>query len=255
MDECIGSLMPLYIFVTEMPKLIKHEGKYSVPFVMFHFIKTLFQSESSRRTWVLRSAMFPVLQGVYNAYEQKKIQGAFIFSNNGSQELVDFVGMFLNACMWNMFDIYNTRPVIFQMACCSQSPERKEFPQYIKNYDSIQHSLLYNGLPPCSSKEDLLFFDDLVHELEQEIPNYVQVPAYLHHTEIHSFLQALAPLSQFFEPQHWAYLLVKSREYYYSDMSRPDNRYKPYLQTVEESTRDTLIFLKGLQVFMYPKTK
>ena len=249
MDECIGSVMPLYWLLSNMPGMVLKDNKYSVSLVRYHILKTLFQSESSRRTWLMRSSMFPVLHGVFKAYEQNQIQGAFVFSNNGSQELVDFIGLFLNACMWQLFDMNNAKPMIFQMACCSQSPEREGY-GYVKNFEVIQKSLLQNGLPPCSSKNDLLFFDDSVHELTKEIPNYVQVPAYFHLTDITSFSNALSPLSLYFNSYDWSYIVSQSKHMFERDMARPDNRYIAKPQPIEESLRDTKVFMNGLNAFL-----
>jgi len=232
--------MPLYPFVTLMPSFS------SDPNILYKLMELLYQSEQDGRTWFIRPALLKSLDRIYKAYEQKKISGAFIFSNNGSDELVEFVAEFLNYCIW--IKSGKTLKDIFKAAFSRMSPSRNGF-GLIKNFQVIQKCLQDSGLPPCSSEQDLLFFDDLHHPLEQEIPNYVHVPAYFNQTEIHAVLRALHPLSVYFSVNDWKNLCKRAFLENRRDFARLDNRYLPNPQPLDEFVRDTRIFNKAYTQF------
>lgn len=170
------------------------------PTIMMDFATRLFESEVVySTTHILRPVMKIVLHKIWKAYTKKKIQGAFLFSNNSSRECVNFVCFFLNVCIWKLYD--STRPIVFRMDSWHGDPCRRGSLE--KNFDSIQNCLNQHGLPMCSSTKDLLFFDDLAHTLQKEIPHYVQVPRYQNCTDIEPVLQALKPLAKHFQPDAW----------------------------------------------------
>lgn len=250
MDECIGSVMPLYVLVSELPRIVqKNRAKQKDTKIVYELIRLLFESELSMKTWLVRPAFFSALGNVYHAYQDKKIQGAFIMSNNGSEELVSFMSFFLNLCIWEIYDAKKERPIIFQMAVYADSPARKGYP-YLKNYEIVQKCLQAEGLPLCSSPNDLLFFDDIDHPMSKEIKHYVQVPAYLNQTEIKRFLVAIQPMQDFFEEEDWNTIVQQSLLLNVRDFNRPNNTYKPFPQPTYETVRDLKVFNDGFRSFL-----
>lgn len=243
MDECLGSFMPLFFFVEEMPKLSKSDK------IMYYLMSILLKSEQEGRTWFLRPVMFRIIERLFKALEQKKIQGAFIFSNNASDELVNFVASFLNFCIREKFGIGEVN--VFQMAISRNSPARKGY-GLIKNYEVIQKCLQHAGLPPCSSEQDLMFFDDMNHELERQIPNYVHVPAYFNQTEINTMFHTIHPLHVFFKLNDWIMMCKRTIIENKSDYNRPDNQYKSVPQPTDEYVRDLKLYNFAFIQFMRP---
>jgi hypothetical protein len=234
MDECIGSVMPLFPFVTEVPSNI--------------LMELIYTSERKGKTWLIRPAMLSVLERLYEAFETKKITGAFVFSNNDSEPLVEFIANYLNYCMWRMFQVTRVPANVFQMAVCRSTPARRGYGM-VKNFAVIQKCLARAGLPECS-KDNLMFFDDLEHELQSEIPHYVRVPAYLFQTEINQMLEALEPLSDVVGKRKWKKLSDEARLHNTHDFARPDNTYKPYRQPLDATIRDIRIFDNAFTRFL-----
>lgn len=243
MDECIGSVMPLYSFVTFIPKITNDDN------VIIALMQTLFDSELENKTWLVRPALLESLELVHRAYVKKQIYGAFILSNNGSKELVNFVASFLNFCMWKLYDDKGPNSLIFKMTVCSNTPARKPY-RLEKNFTVVQQCLAAEGLPTCSSTNDLLFFDDLLFPMNDEIKYYVQVPAYLFQTEINAFINALQPMRRFFSESDWHTLVRYNRELNRRDFQRADNTYKPYRQSLDEIMRDRMIFSNAIELFV-----
>ena len=162
-------------------------------------METLLQSERQRRTCILRPAVFSVLMHLKKAMEASQIHGAFVFSNNGNDEVVAFLARFLNYCTRSL---YKAEFDVFQMACSANTAARNPYGM-VKHFQAIQTCLLAHGLPKCGNESDLLFFDDLDHPLRAEIKHYVQVPAYLCQTSIPRFLEAMQPMKQCFPDNVW----------------------------------------------------
>lgn len=161
MDECIGSVGPMYTFLTT-----------TQPAHPYEFL--LAETELLRNTWLFRPVMKKVLRVLWQAQKQEKIYGCFIYSNNGSQELVNFVRNTLNMMIKMLYKLPDV-PNMFQMAVSYYHVCR---PDEVKDYAGIVRCLKYHKLPPPTSTNDLLFFDDLQHALQNEIPHYVQVQPY-----------------------------------------------------------------------------
>lgn len=243
MDECIGSVMPLYSFVSIIPKITNDDN------VTIALMQTLFHSELENRTWLIRPALLESLELVHRAYVKKQIYGAFILSNNGSKELVNFVASFLNFCMWKLYDNKGPHSLIFKMTACANTPARKPY-DLEKNFRVVQLCLAAEGLPLCSSENDLLFFDDLLFPMNDEIKYYVQVPAYLFQTEVNEFLNALQPMKKYFSESEWHSMVQYNRELNKRDFQRPHNTYKPYRQSLDEIMRDRMIFSNAIETFV-----
>ena len=202
MDECIGSVMPLYYFVEsiDMAKMLE-------------VADALIVSEERGATWCIRPALREVLLLVGRAYFAKQIQGAFILSNNSSELLVNFIAVLLNRWIRYLFQLAED-PLVFVMGISASSSVRLALGaemNYVKSFDVVQHCLGSYGFPPCSTPSDLLFFDDQPHVLAGEIPHYCRVRAYHNQTpvwRIQEVLGAFVPSSAAAEAAH----LMEERE-------------------------------------------
>ena len=242
MDECIGSVMPLFTFVSEMPHLSSNKD------ILMKLANIIFHSEQAGRTWFIRPVMFKVIERISKAFEQGKINGAFVFSNNGSRELVQFVAFFLNYCIWEKSDSHKWVDV-FQMAVYRDTLAREGYGM-VKNFEVIQKCLIQQGLPPCSSEQDLLFYDDMNHELQHEIRNYVNVPPYFNQTNINNLIHTVWPLNVLFSFKDWQRMCKKTILENKADFDRPDNPYKRTPQSTDEFVRDIKIFQTALTRFL-----
>jgi hypothetical protein len=245
MDECIGSVMPIYPFVTKLPKAYAAATGKSGSDVYEAMTNALYMSEITKNTWVLRPAFYDALSVLYRAFKTGKIYGAFIFSNNGSQELVDFLVHYSNACMARKFNDLD-RPAIFKMGACRDSPLRSPG-SLIKSYAEIQGALAKKGLPLMSSGRDLLFFDDMVHVLTGEIRDYVQVRPYLNLCPLERVVAALSGLEKLVGSTVWEAVVRLARHYAAEDK---DPHYLKTPPTVKETINDTLMFHQGLKRFL-----
>ena len=182
MDECIGSVMPLFYFVESIDIAD-----------MIRAADVLIDSEESGSTWLIRPAMKEVLRLLGGAYFAKQIQGAFLLSNNGSELLVNFIAVLFNRWIRRIF-LLSEEPMMFVMGVSASSSVRLALGaemSYVKSFDVVQHCLGSYGFPPCSSPSDLLFFDDQPHVLAGEIPHYCRVRAYHNQTPVWRVQKAL----------------------------------------------------------------
>ena len=173
MDECIGNVVCLHYFIVNMNNTDRN-----------NFKKIIWESEKSGETWLFRPSFLKTFPIVKKFVDDGKINGAFIYSNNSSQILVDFIVDMLNMYMENELGAKET---IFRMGSSSKCPCRVKEP-LIKSFDNIQNTLKCHKLPLLSSPNDLLFFDDQIHILIDEIPNYAQVKPYTNLTPIYSLM-------------------------------------------------------------------
>ena len=243
MDECIGSVMPLYAFVTYFSSIANSENRNLFSDVLATIANRLVDSERARQTKLLRPSMFGILQMVYNASKQKQIEGAFIYSNNGSKELVQFMGFFLNMYILRVFDKERTESPIFQMSSWFGQKERLPY-GYTKNFEGIQTCLLAKGLPPCSSIHDLLFFDDISHDLEREIPNYVRIQPYSEPTNIQNLIEVFQPMAKYIPEREWGMLVATAQK---TTQKRSVNLPFP-------NTEDEKVFRNAFTKFLYKHT-
>ena len=247
MDECIGSVMPLYPFVSYLSGMAEQKSIEKLPNTLLEICNSLYESEQTRNTKILRPSIFHVLEVVYKAFKQKQIQGAFLFSNNGSKELVQFMGFFLNVCIARLFEKENIEQNVFQMVSWAGQKERKPF-GYTKNYEAIQLCLKAKGLPQCSSVNDLLFFDDISHDLEQEIPNYIRVKPYPNQTNAKKLIEVFKPLQKIISPQDWSNLAISSQTIRYLYNNNPIIHFPLLMED------DIKHFTKALVKFLYMHT-
>lgn len=233
MDECIGSVMPLYAFVTKLPKAQEA------------IINALYTSENAKYTWLLRPAFYDTLIMLYHAYKNGTIIGAFIFSNNGSQELVDFMVYYSNIWIAKKLHIREV-PSVFKMGVSRGSPLRSPG-SLIKSISEIQGALAKKGLPLLTSSNDLIFFDDMVHELSGEIKDYVKVRPYLNLCPLDRVVNALAHLENIVGSIAWSTTVKLAYQYQNEDK---DGRYIKTPPTAIETLQDTLIFHQALLHFL-----
>lgn len=234
MDECIGSVMPLFYFVESMDLAD-----------MLRIADALIVSEERGVTWLIRPALREILLLLGRTYFAKQIQGAFILSNNGSELLVNFMAVLLNRWIRYLFQL-SEDPLVFVMGVSASSSVRLALGDkmtYVKSFDVVQHCLGSYGFPPCSSPSDLLFFDDQPHVLANEIPHYCRVRAYHNQTpvwRVQEVLGGFVPASAVANATH----LMEERE-----ASRRIARLlatAPSEPTATTATTEQLPFARGL---------
>ncbi len=233
MDECIGSVMPLYAFVKYLPAAAHGILK-----------EALFKSEMEHATWLIRPAIYNTLDILYRAYKSGAIVGAFIFSNNGSQELVNFIAGYLNEYMGKRF--FDTDIKIFKMGVHRTSPLRTPG-SLDKSVSEVQRALSGYGLPLLTSERDLLFFDDMVHVLTSEIRDYVQVRPYYNHCPIERVIAALAPCEESVGKVFWEKIVAKARHY---ENDHDGRLYKSTPPTASENIMDRYVFSQAFRRFL-----
>jgi hypothetical protein len=236
MDECIGSVMPLYAFVKHLPVGRPRDA----------LKEALFASESSHATWLIRPAIFYTLDILHRAWKAGAIAGAFILSNNSSQELVNFIAEFLNMAMARQFG--TTDAAVFKMAVCRNSPVRTPG-SLEKSFSEVQRALSGYGLPLLTSERDLLFFDDMVHVLTGEIRDYIQVRAYFNHCPIDRVIAALASCEPTVGKLEWDRIVAKARHYEKTD---GDRLYKYNAPSSVENAFDRNMFQQAFRRFLGP---
>ncbi len=247
MDECIGSVMPLYTFITMIPALFVEENPDEPPEAAWTLLqRALVRSELSGKTWLLRPAIIDALDILYKEWRAGKIKGAFIYSNNGSERLVRFIGFLLNGMIAARHGDKNAR--LFQMGIHLKAPCRTQG-SIDKTFTDIQACLSAYGLPPASSSADLMFFDDMEHVLAGEIPNYVQVRPYFNHTSIYTLLEVL----DFFRPivgeAAFKTVAEEAARNQIADLKARDNLYVLTPPTVDEMRSDMAAFRSAIQQF------
>ena len=233
--------MALYTFIHELPIAYRAAGGKDSD-VLYNTIKNgLYLSERSKMTWVLRPAMYDALAALYDAYKSGLFYGAFVFSNNSSQELVNFVAYFCNAYIWRRFSDFS-HPVIFKMGICRLSPSRNSSDKTVLE---IQRALSAHAQPFLTNTRDLLFFDDQEHVLAGEIPNYIRVRPYYNYCRVSRVADALKDCAELVGAEAWDRIVKKATaeeriESYY--VSTPPN--------VKEYYLDRQIFLNAFRRFL-----
>jgi hypothetical protein len=209
--------------------------------------QSLYLSERIHDTWLFRPAMYTALELVYKAYKEGKIAGAFVFSNNGSADLVQFIADYCNYWMWRKHRDYSN-PRIFQLAVSRGSPLRSPG-SLEKSYAEIQRSLGGADLPLPTGPQDLLFFDDMSHQLQWEIPHYVQVRAYMNACPLERVMGALKTCADFVTPDIWAHAVESAHA---EDLANRRESAVSMPPTVKDTRMDTLLFETAFQHFLNP---
>lgn len=236
MDECLGSVMPLY---TILPKLRNRND-------FLQMFGLLYESEITGRTWLFRPAIFKALRLLWSAYDRDAIEGSFILSNNGSDILVKSVGLLMNYFIQRLLNL-DEMPNVFQLGIHLSAPSRASFGD-VKSFELVQHVLEAHDLPQCTSPDHLLFFDDMPHVLQSQITHYVRVPPYFNHTDVAILADVLAPLGE--ELDHWHSVIIDAVDIQQEEFLRPDNKYIMSPQNYDAIENDETMFRKAFQEFL-----
>ena len=237
MDECVGSVMPIYAFLHSIP----------VDVVVSHLLPALIRSEALNNTWIIRKAFVHSLPTIWSAYRSGNIAGCFIFSNNGSELLVRFICVFINTVIQTQFGL-TSMPALFKMGVWSGAPWRPS--GHAKNLVGVQNSLAAHGLPILSNIDGLLFFDDMDHELSNEIYHYVKVPPYFYHTPIEKVITALCCIEHAVGSDAWNKICKQAVSMEKSDFVDRGNMYRSEQQMLGEIRKETKLFQKALNAFL-----
>jgi hypothetical protein len=243
MDECIGSVMPLYTFIAELPRAFQAAGIQDTAKIYNTIKNGVYLSERAKETWLLRPAMYDALEALYQAYKAGRFYGAFIFSNNCSQELVSFLAFYCNAYMWRRFYDY-TYPQIFKMAVSRDSPCRSPG-SLDKTFDEVQRALAAHGQPLLTSSRDLMFFDDQEHILAGEIPYYVRVRPYYNYCKVARVVGALAGCADLVGAEAWARIVQRA-----TAQEEIEGHYVLIPPTVKEYYIDRQMFASAFRSFL-----
>jgi hypothetical protein len=223
MDDCIGNVMPVARFV-------KIFGAKPVA-------NALAPYEMCGETWVLRPGFTDVVTAVADAYKSNAIEGAFLYSNNGSSGNVEFARSLLNAIAEN---VRSVRP--FRIGFHRGNASRSSFD---KNFTDICNMLHCADRAAPTRPEDVAFFDDQFHPLATEIRHYYRVPKYSTWTPIDKIKDALQPLrAENVEMFH------RTTTISYIDQDEQKNPVVHECPPVDSTVID--IFLQGIQKFLDP---
>lgn len=244
MDECIGCVMPLFHFVEQAPSAR----------VKDYMIRHILAAELSGETWLFRPALLQLLSAVWIAYLEKQITGCFILSNNGSEELIAFVCETLNAYI-EQTQRLAARPRVFVFGAGLYNPARSDGVAAAAAADAgkkdlrcIARLLEAHGFTSAPLRKDILFYDDMRHVLQSEIPNYIHVRPYVHYTPYARLRAVLRPLREMFGAK-WESVCAASRRDQHADM-REHGIYELEPQRGIDSLRDYEILYSGLAQFL-----
>ncbi len=248
MDECLGSVMCLWAYSDYLIPRLPHSMQTRVLEKIAREIA--FRAfEPNQKTWIFRPDLDSILEFIIRAYNEKQITGCFILSNNNGKYLVELVRLVMNYRCLKL----GGQVSMFKAGWHRSAPCRKGSMK--KSWDIIQHCLTYSKLPTMSSPNDLLFYDDMLHVLSSEIPNYVQVTPYFNYTPYEQVFEQLEPvLKSAGVPVH---LIEKTLQYAkmienQDLLTNEDLRMK----TPEPEDNNLMrIFMKGLEKFLVHKKR
>ena len=188
MDECMAQLGVLYYFLSGLPT---HS-----PEILKETTELLAEKEKTGEIWILRPAFRELLPMLGTAYKSGALKGVILYSNNGSQTMVEFVGDLMEAHA-------GEKMVVARLS--ASWPEERKGATLSKNLEFLQ-----KHVSSSISHENLLFFDDLPdHELSRQLVkgHYVQVAPYNNQMSV-EFLKSL--FSEYLElfPRYAKYDLV-----------------------------------------------
>lgn len=193
MDECLGTLYPLYAYCEELMNRIQDDAIRNQFYIdMIDVLSDQIFIQKNHNLWIFRPQFEHVLDVLIDAFKYGQITGCFILSNNGSKSLVATAQLLLNAAIAKKTHHQITN--LFQAAWSANSPCRSGL---VKSWTVVQTCLKHAGLPTMlDPKTDLLFYDDKVHpSLKKELgPNYIQVSPYFNYTPHQHVYSILKPL-------------------------------------------------------------
>jgi hypothetical protein len=236
MDECIGSVMPLYHFV-------ENAASARVKEIL---VQHVLVAELSGETWLFRPALLQMLSVLWIAYLEKQIAGCFILSNNASDALIAFVCEVLNAYIEQTLRL-SARPHVFVFGAGLHHPVRDGSEK--KDVRCIAQLLEAHGFTTMPLRKDILFYDDMRHVLQTEIPHYVQVRPYIHYTPYARLRAVLRPLRDLYGTK-WESICAASRRDQHADI-RDHGIYELEPQRGIDSLRDYEILYSALSEFLH----
>ena len=242
MDECIGSLMPVWPYCDYLLDHLQRDRRYAF---LEELANRLVAANAASRIWVLRPELDIILRRLVEAKQAGEIVGCFILSNNASLRLVEVARLMMNA---RARKLTGNQSPLFLVGWHRTAPCRLR--RTTKSWDMIQHCLKASGYPQASSKRDLLFYDDLAHILGQEIPHYVQVPPYFYvtpHKRIYDAIQSL--IADFDIPDKSVASAIREGD----GMERQEvigDREMSLTPPPTDSKKDIDIFINGLEAFL-----
>jgi hypothetical protein len=241
MDECLGSFMSLWAFCELLPEQLRSEEKPA-------FLEGLAERiANSGRLWLFRPGLDSLWKALLQAQHHGSIVGCFILSNNGSAELVELVRRAINIRV-RQFSTTPGRPLFItgwhRYARCRGGKVSKDF-------DQIQKCLASEGLPTMENTNDLLFFDDLEHMLQRQIPHYIRVRPYNHYTPIHLVHLELSPIFTKFNisPETVSKVMNQGVKTEANDMKN-DADMIPYPPTKDDAAESRDVFVSELKNFL-----
>lgn len=201
MDECLGTLYPLYAYCEELMNRIQDDETRNQFYIdMIEILSNEIFIHKNHNLWIFRPQFEHVLDVLIDAYEYGQITGCFILSNNGSKSLVATAQLLLNAAVAKKTHHRITN--LFQAAWSANAPCRTNL---MKSWAVVQKCLEHAGLPTMQDpKTDLLFYDDKVHpSLKKELGlNYIQVTPYFNYTPHQHVFSILKPLFDKYKLSH-----------------------------------------------------
>ena len=228
MDECMAQLGTFYYFLVGMD-----------PAIFPGIIAELAETEKSAKTWFLRPAFRILLPVLGKAYQDGILTGVFIYSNNGNQIMVDFVGDLMNAIAG--VDLVSNR-------LSAEFPEKRRGAAYSKNLEFVQ-----TYISPTINNTNLLFFDDLPnHQIASQIKNYIQVVPYNNQMSIEYLEMVFDLYIKHFSENFKKYnLLDRAGKHELIDISERDKLLvPPHNKWIDEELG---IFEHVIQTFLFKK--
>ena len=119
-----------------------------------------------------------------------------------------------------------------------------------KNILGIQNSLAAHKLPVVGSPAGLLFFDDMDHDLRDEIEHYTRVSAYHNYTPIRNVIAALEPMRAAIGDDAWTRICRRAASAHAADLRDPINGYISHPPTATETRKDCALFRKAIKDFL-----
>ena len=167
MDDCIANVTPAYWFV----KL--YGAAKAAPLLL--------ESDRIGQTWLLRSGAQAIVDEVSAAVKDGKVYGAFLYSNNGSESMVELVRLMLNLMSNNV----NPFKVGFHRGFAAREGGM------IKTYEDLCNCLHILDMRLPSSPDCLAFFDNKDQILRSEIKLYRRVRSYRGYTPVQRIAEVL----------------------------------------------------------------
>lgn len=194
MDECLGTLYPLYAYCEELMNLLQDDfTRNSLYIDIIDILSEQIFIHKNHNLWIFRPNFDIVLDMLIEAYKNQQITGCFILSNNGSSSLVSTAQLLLNTAVAKKTGNLITN--LFHEAWSAKASCRKN--SFVKSWNVTQSCLKSANLPTMENpKTDLLFFDDKLHPLlKKELgSHFIQVSPYFNYTPYQNVFSILKPL-------------------------------------------------------------